>query len=46
MRNLEGVAQSLNSKSALKNPEQIGRLNCSLDDKLSSKLKAFLSLDL
>ena len=42
MRNLEGVAQSLGSKSAMKNLELIGRFYHSLDDNLKSKLEAFL----
>ena len=49
MRNLEAVAQSLDSESALKKPELIGKLyrslDRSLDDKLRGKLEAFLPPD-
>ena len=37
IRNLEGVAQSLDSESALRNRGLIGRLYRSLDDKLPSR---------
>ena len=45
MRNLEGVAQSLDSESGLRKLELIERLYRSLDDKLRSKLEAFLPPD-
>ena len=45
MRNLEAAAQSLDSESALREPELIGKLYRSLDDKLRGKLEAFLPPD-
>ena len=41
MRNLEGVAESLDSESALRKLELTGRLYHPLDDKLQNKLEAF-----
>ena len=45
MRSLEGVARSLGCESALKNPELIGNLYCSLDDDLRRNLEFFLPPD-
>ena len=45
MRNLKGVAQSLDSKSMLRRLELIGKLYHSLDNKLRGKLEAFLPPD-
>ena len=45
MRNLEAVAQSLDSESGLRKPELIGKLYRSLDHKLRGRLEAFLPPD-
>ena len=45
MRNIKAVAQSLDSESALRKPELIGKLYRSLDNKLRGKLEAFLPPD-
>ena len=45
MRNIKAVAQSLDSESALRKPELIGKLYRSLDNKLRGKFEAFLPPD-